>query len=161
MSQETQQLCPGVGGRRCGAFMSPLFRDPHPTCSRCQGRRCTSDVTCDICKDWSVAQWEVFLKKQSCSGRRKSRPSGSDLPAAPQTLPPSALASSEAGRPAPPIPPPPSFRGAWPLGGDGGCPLCCALWGLLFPPEWSGGREVLWLLGALVIWLLLPLRGLW
>ena len=61
MSQE-QQLCPGVGGHRCGAFMSPLFRDPHPTYARCRGIKCTVDVTCDICKDWSVAQWEAFFK---------------------------------------------------------------------------------------------------
>ena len=46
-----QRLCPGVGGRKCGAFMSPIFRDPHPTCARCRGKKCTSDVTCDICKD--------------------------------------------------------------------------------------------------------------
>ena len=51
-----------------GAFMSPLFRDPHPTFVRCGGKKCTSDVTCDICKDWSVAQWEAILKKRSYSG---------------------------------------------------------------------------------------------
>ena len=70
-----QQLCPAVAGRKCGAFMSPLFRDPHPTCARCRGKKCTSHVTCDICKDWSVAQWEAFLKKRSYSGCCKSRPS--------------------------------------------------------------------------------------
>ena len=36
--------------------MSPLLRDPHPACARCRGIKCTADVTCDICKDWSVAQ---------------------------------------------------------------------------------------------------------
>ena len=90
-----QRLCPGVGGRRCGVFMSPLFRDPHPTCARCMGVKGTSDVTCDICKDWSVAQWETFLKR-----RRKKRPSVSALPSAPPILLPSASAPS----------------------GDGGCP---------------------------------------
>ena len=70
-----QQLCPAVAGRKCGAFMSPLFRDPHPTCARCRGKKCTPHVTCDICKDWSVAQWEAFLKKRSYSGCCKSRPS--------------------------------------------------------------------------------------
>ena len=58
-----QRLCLGVGGRRCGAFMSLLFRDRHPTCARCRGTKCSADVTCDICKDWSVAQWEAFLKR--------------------------------------------------------------------------------------------------
>ena len=99
-------FCPGVGDRRCGAFMSPLFRDLHPTCARCSGVKCTADVTCDICKDWSVAQWEAFLKKRSYSGRSKSLPSGSALPPAPPTLPPSASASLEDGHPAPPPHPP-------------------------------------------------------
>ena len=58
-------------------------------------KKYTADVTCDICKDWSVVQWEAFLKKRSYSGRRKSCPSGSDLPIAPPTLPPSTSASSE------------------------------------------------------------------
>ena len=98
-----QQLCPGVGGRRCGAFMSPLFRDPHQTCARCRGIKCSADVTCDICKDWSVVQWEAFLKRHPYSERRKKRPS----------LCASASASSEAGRPAPPprpLPPPSEGR---------------------------------------------------
>ena len=43
--------------------MSPLLRDPHPTCATCRVVKCTTDVTCDICKDWSVAQWEVFFEK--------------------------------------------------------------------------------------------------
>ena len=42
--------------------MSPIFRDPHPTCARCRGAKCTSYVTCILCKDWSVAQWEAFCK---------------------------------------------------------------------------------------------------
>ena len=49
-----------------------------------------------------VAQWEAFLKKRPHSGHCKKRPSGSPLPTAPPTLPPSVSASSEAGRPAPP-----------------------------------------------------------
>ena len=91
MSSE-QRLCPGVGGRRCGAFMSPLFKDPHPTCVRCRGTKCSADVTCDICKDWSVAQWEAFLKRRPYSERCKKRPSGSTLPSAPSPiLPPPRL----------------------------------------------------------------------
>ena len=93
----SQRLCPGAGGRKCGAFMSPLFRAPHPTCARCRSRKFSSDVTCDICKDWSVVQWEAFLKKRSYSGRRKSRPSGSALPPVSLPIPHSASASSETG----------------------------------------------------------------
>ena len=100
-----QRLYLGVGGRRCGAFMSPIFRDQHPTCARCRGIKCTADITCDICKDWSVAQWEAF--------RRKRRPSGSALPPASQTPPPPASSSLEAGCSAPPprsLPPPSEGR---------------------------------------------------
>ena len=97
-----QRLCPGVGGCRCGASMSPIFRDPHPTCTRCRGIKCTADVTCDICTDWFVAQWEAFLKRRPYSGRCKKCPSGSALPPASPTPLPSASAPSEAGRPAPP-----------------------------------------------------------
>ena len=82
-----QRLCPTIGGRRCGAFMSPIFRDPHPTCARCRSIKCSADVTCDICKDWSVSQWEAFLKRCPYSGRRKKCPSGSSLPTASQTPP--------------------------------------------------------------------------
>ena len=84
--------------------MSPLFRDPHPTCSRCQGRKCTADMTCDICKDWSVEQWEVFLKNVPIVDTIKITLQALTFPLR-LGLPPSASASSEAGRPAPPPPP--------------------------------------------------------
>ena len=88
MSRELR-ICPGVGSRKCGAFHSTLDSDPHPTCIRCRGRVCTKDMTCDICADWSAAQWEQFVKKRSYKERKKpSRPSGS--------VPPAPLASSRA-----------------------------------------------------------------
>ena len=87
--------------------MSPLFRNPRPTCARCRCTKCSDDVTCNICKDWSVAQWEAFLKRRPYSERRKKLPSGSALPSAPPTILPSASVSSEAGRPVPPPRPPP------------------------------------------------------
>ena len=106
-------------------------------CSRCRGRKCTADVTCDISEDWSVAQWKAFLKK-CYNGRRKSRPSGSDLRAAPLTLPPSTVASLEAGNPPPP--PPLSKRGVdvW---GRQRVPLAFSLMGspLPTPVVWGGG----------------------
>ena len=81
------RICPGVGDRKCGAFLSSLDRDPHPTCSRCRGKICTMEMTCDICADWSVAQWEQFVKKRAYKDRKKpSCPSGS-VPPAPLTSP--------------------------------------------------------------------------
>ena len=68
--------------RKCGAFLSTSDRDPHPTCTKCRGKVCTKDMTCDICADWSAAQWGQFVKKRSYKERKKpSRPSGSVPPA--------------------------------------------------------------------------------
>ena len=85
MSRELR-ICPGVGDRKCGAFLSTLDRDPHPTCARCRGKICTKDLTCDFCAVWSAEQWERFLKKRSYKERKKHRPSGS-VPPAQQTSP--------------------------------------------------------------------------
>ena len=75
------QICPGVGGRKCGAFLSSFDRDPRPTCARCRGKICTKDMTCDFCVDWTPGQWELFDKKRTYKERKKSRPSGSVPPA--------------------------------------------------------------------------------
>ena len=89
MSRELR-LCLGVGSRKCGAFLSSWDRDPHPTCTRCRGRICTRDMTCDFCVGWSPSQWEAFAKKRAYKERkRSSRPSGS--------LPPAAATSPRAG----------------------------------------------------------------
>ena len=84
MSKELR-ICPGVGARKCGAFLARLDRDPHPTCTRCRGKICTRDMTCDFCAVWSAEQWEHFAKKRSYK-ERKHRPSGS-APPAQQTSP--------------------------------------------------------------------------
>ena len=84
MSKELR-VCPGVGARKCGAFLARLDRDPHPTCTRCRGKVCTRDLTCDFCAVWSAEQWELFAKKRSYKERKK-RPSGS-VPPAQQTSP--------------------------------------------------------------------------
>ena len=90
-------LCPGVRNRKCGAFLSSLDRDPHPTCTRCRGKVCTRDLTCDFCVGWSPAQWELFAKKRTYKDRKKSRPSGS-VPPAPGASP-CAGTSSEVPQP--------------------------------------------------------------
>ena len=88
--------CPGVGARKCGAFLARLDRDPHPTCTRCRGRICTKDMTCDFCAVWSAEQWALFAKKRSYK-ERKHRPSGSAPPA--QQTSPRAETSSGVSRP--------------------------------------------------------------
>ena len=89
MSRELR-FCPGVGSRKCGAFLSSWDRNPHPTCTSCRGRICTRDMTCDFCAGWSPSQWEAFAKKRAYEDRkRSSRPSGS--------LPPAAVTSPRAG----------------------------------------------------------------
>ena len=91
------RICPGVGGRKCGVFLSSLDRDPHPTCARCRGKICTRDMTCDFCIHWSPAQWELFAKKRSYKERKKSLPSGF-VPPAPGASP-RAGTSSEVPQP--------------------------------------------------------------
>ena len=95
MSKELR-ICPGVGARKYGAFLARLDRDPHPTCTRCRGRICTKDMTCDFCAVWSAEQWELFAKKRSYK-ERKHRPSGSVPPA--QRSSPRAETSSGVSRP--------------------------------------------------------------
>ena len=85
MSRELR-LCPRVGGRKCGAFLSSWDRDPHPTCARCRGKVCTRDRTCDFCVNWVPAQWELFAQKRSYKEQKKSHPSGS-VPLAPGASP--------------------------------------------------------------------------
>ena len=109
MSKELR-ICPGVGARKCGAFLARLDRDPHPTCTRCRGRVCTRDMTCDFCAVWSAEQWALFGKKRSYK-ERKSRPSGSAPPA--QQTSPSAETSSGVSRPGT------SASSSRPLGGQG------------------------------------------
>ena len=128
MSKELR-ICPGVGARKCGAFLAGLDRDPHPTCTRCRGRICTKDMTCDFCAVWSAEQWALFAKKRSYK-ERKHRPSGSAPPA--QQTSPRAETSSGVSRPGTS-----SSSSSRPLGGQergggvSGCTWCCVWWGSL------------------------------
>ena len=110
MSKELR-ICSGVGARKCGAFLARIDRDPHPTCTRCRGRICTRDMTCDFCAVWSAEQWALFGKKRSYK-ERKSRPSGSVPPA--QQTSPRAETSSGVSRPGTS-----SASSSRPLGGQG------------------------------------------
>ena len=109
MSRELR-ICPGVGDRKCGAFLSRLDRDPHPTCTRCRGKVCTKDLTCDFCAVWSAEQWELFSKKRSYKERKRS--SGSVPPA--QQASPRVETSSRVSRPGTT-----TFSSSRPLGGQG------------------------------------------
>ena len=109
MSRELR-ICPGVGARKCGAFLARLDRDPQPTCTRCRGKVCTKDLTCDFCAVWSAEQWELFSLKRSYKERK--RPSGSVPPA--QQSSPCAETSSGVSRPGTS-----SFSSSRPLGGQG------------------------------------------
>ena len=64
--------CPGNGGRQCGTYMSPLFRDPHPTCTRCRGRSCSYNSTCEICDGWLLDQWQHYRRKCAYAERSRS-----------------------------------------------------------------------------------------
>ena len=110
MSRELR-ICPGVGARKCGAFLARLDCDPHPTCTRCRGKVCTKDMTCDFCAVWSAEQWDRFAKKRSYK-ERKHRPSGS-APSAQQTSP---RAETSSGVSHPGTSSSSSYR---PLGGQG------------------------------------------
>ena len=138
MSKELR-VCPGVGARKCGAFLARVDRDLHPTCTRCRGKVCTKDLTCDFCAAWSVEQWEQFAKKRSYKERKK-RPSGS-VPPAQQTSPragtPSGVSrlgtsSASSSRP---------LGGQEKRGGVSGCTWCCAWWGSLSSRSTSVQRE--------------------
>ena len=100
-----------MGARKCGAFLARIDRDPHPTCTRCRGKVCTRDLTCDFCAVWSAGQWALFSKKRSYK-ERKSRPSGSAPPA--QQTSPRAETSSGVSRPGTS-----SASSSRPLGGQG------------------------------------------
>ena len=123
MSRELR-ICPGVGGQKCGAFLSSLDRDPHPTCARCRGKICTRDMTCDFCVGWSPAQWEPLAKKRTYKERKRSRPSGSVTPAlealprvgTSSKIPQPGTSSSSFSRPS---------GGQDKSGGVSGCTWCC------------------------------------
>ena len=125
-----------MGGRKCGAFLSSIDRDPHPTCARFRGKICTKDMTCDFC----VGQWELFAKKRTYKERKRSSPSGSVPPARgalPHTgtsseVPQPGTSSSAFSRPS---------GGQDKRGGVSGCTWCCVPGGFLHSCSASVERE--------------------
>ena len=110
MSSRDKRLCPGVDGCKCGAYMSPVLRDPHPMCARRRGRNCARDSTCSSYQDWSLAQWEAFHAKRSYTDCKKSN---SRHAGGPTSLTSESPLSSAPVKQAAPSLAPPSFRGVW------------------------------------------------
>ena len=139
MSKELR-ICPGVGARKCGAFLARLDRDPHPTCTRCRGKVCTRDMTCDFCVVWSAEQWELFAKKRSYSIRNGNIALQALLLLLSRPPPRGNFFGSFA---------PwdfflflfPPFRRAGEGGGVSGCTWCCVWWGSLPSRSASVQRE--------------------
>ena len=104
--------CPGIGGRPCGTYMSPLFRDPHPTCTRCRGRSCSYKSTCDTCDGWSLDQWEHYRLKRAYAGSSKSSSRHAGYPIETASNTPLSPASTRSVSPTPPsLPLPPPSEG--------------------------------------------------
>ena len=136
MSKELR-ICPGVGARKCGAFLARLDRDPHPTCTRCRGKVCTRDMTCDFCAVWSAEQWELFAKKRSYKKRTPFRLCSfcsADLPSCGNFFGSFASWAFFLFL----FPP---FRRAGEGGGVSGCTWCCVWWGSLPSRSASVQRE--------------------
>ena len=104
MSSPDNSVCPGVGGRKCGMFMLPVARDPHPTCARCRGRKGSNDSPCSDCHNWSLEQWEIYNKRRSYAehNRPPSRHSGNST--VPNNITPCSLASKSAASAPAPLP---------------------------------------------------------
>ena len=112
-SNSEMRQSPGNGGRPCGTYMSPLFRDPHPTCTRCRGRSCSFDTTCQICDGWSLDQWQYYRRKRAYDERSKlsSRHAGDPIETA--SNPPLSSTSTRSVSPLPPsLPFPPPSEGS-------------------------------------------------
>ena len=98
-------MCPGRSGKKCGVFMSPLFRDPHIHCPRCRGNKCSIDNTCILCKSWPPEQWDLFAKKKSYAHSKSRRGRSKSMSASPA---PSVAGTSDVRPSVPPASPPPS-----------------------------------------------------
>ena len=99
------------GGRKCGAFLSFVDRDTHPTCTRCRGNVCASDMICDICAVGRRRSGNNLYRRVLAKRKKSSRPSGS-VPTAPPTSP-RAETTSGISRPGT------TFSSSLPLGGQG------------------------------------------
>ena len=106
------RICPGVGDRKCGAFLSFVNRDTHPTCTRCRGM--FAPVTCFV--TFVLFGWRLSgnnLYRRVLTMRKKSSPPSGSVPTTPPTSP---RAETSSGVSLPGIS---SSSSSFPLGGQG------------------------------------------
>ena len=92
------------------AFLSFVDRDTHPTCTRCRGNVCASDMICDICAVGRRLSGNKLYRRVLTKRKKSSRPSGS-VPTAPPTSP---CAETSSG-----VSSPGTSSSSLPLGGQG------------------------------------------
>ena len=82
-----QRLCAGLGGKPCFRRLSPLERDPHPTCPSCRGKVCTRQDPCPVCFSWPDLQWRLYESRRLYKRKGGSTPvpGGEGGPVAPVT----------------------------------------------------------------------------
>ena len=106
------RICPGVGDRKCGAFLSFVDRDTHPTCTRCRGNVCASDMFCTFVLFGRRLSGNNLYRRVLTKRKKSSRPSGS-VPTAPPTSPRAETSSGVS------LPGTSSSSSSLPLGGQG------------------------------------------
>ena len=56
----TQRRCD-----KCTVFLPNAENDPHPTCPRCRGGKCSfAGTKCNFCRDWTKAVWDNLTPAQ-------------------------------------------------------------------------------------------------
>ena len=80
------RICPGVGDRKGGAFLSFVDRDTHPTCTRCRGNFCASDMFVTFVLFGRRLSGNNLYRRVLAKRKTSSRPSGS-VPSVPPTSP--------------------------------------------------------------------------
>ena len=106
------RICPGVGDRNGGAFLSFVDRDTHPTCTRCRGNFCASDMFVTFVLFGRRLSGNNLYRRVLAKCMTSSRPSGS-VPSAPPTFPRAETSSGVS------LPGTSSSSSSLPLGGQG------------------------------------------
>ena len=93
--------------------MSPLFRDPHPTCTRCKSRSYSFHDKRKICDGWSLHQWQLYRRKRAYTEHSQSSSRHAVDPIDTASNPPLSPTSMRPVSPPPPsLPLPPPSEGS-------------------------------------------------